>query len=411
MTNKPREPASGTPVRDGLRQVLAEPSLLERLPPQELDFALRVARRGNVLGYLAARLQRDGLLNRLPLEAADQLESTLVHAEASTRLALWELNRILSALADGPPLDVVVLKGCAYALAGLPNHRGRSFADVDLLFAEADLKEAERRLLRRGWRSTKLTPYDQHYYRVWTHELPPISHPQRGVEADLHHNILPRTSRLRPQAAKLLADAQPLPANALYGIPAGRLKRLSDADLVLHTMTHLFYDSDFADRLRDLADVDLLLRHFAADDEAFYERVARRAVELDLARPAFYALYFSVRWLATPVPAAALDAARASGAPPKPVLVLMAWLIERAIFPRHPDKPSRVAALARTALYMRSHWIKMPPFLLSRHLTYKLFVRLRDAWQRRRAPRAPERAPANPALASEQTRATPPPPP
>ena len=51
--------------------------------------------------------------------AAPGIAQCLVHAEASTRLVLWELNRILSALADGPAINLVVLKGCAYALAGL----------------------------------------------------------------------------------------------------------------------------------------------------------------------------------------------------------------------------------------------------------------------------------------------------
>src|SRR5690606_10884163 len=128
-------------------RVLAEPELLTRLSLGELDFAVRIARRGDVLGHLAAQLVRKGLLSRLPQEAVDQFESARVYAEASIRLALWELNRILSALAEGPPIEVIVLKGCAYALAGLPNHVGRSFADVDVLVSERDLEEAERRLL------------------------------------------------------------------------------------------------------------------------------------------------------------------------------------------------------------------------------------------------------------------------
>src|SRR5690606_5683263 len=118
-------------------------------------------------------------------------------------------------------------------------------------------------------------------------------------------NILPRTSRLKPSGEELRANAQGLPANELLNIPAGRVKRLSDTDLVLHTITHLCYDSAFADRLRDLVDVDVLLRHFAAEEPGFYKRLVQRAMALDLARPAFYGLFFSTRWLGTPIPASA----------------------------------------------------------------------------------------------------------
>ena len=162
-------------------------------------------------------------------------------------------------------MRVVALKGSAYLLAGLPNAAGRVFADVDLLFAETELLEAERRLVEQGWQGTKLSPYDQHYYRAWTHELPPLVHVEREVEADLHHNIVPRTGRLKPSGAKLLANAVPITGTPFY--------RLADTDLVLHAMTHLMFDSELADALRDLVDIDDLLRHFGASNPEFWERL------------------------------------------------------------------------------------------------------------------------------------------
>ena len=49
-----------------------------------------------------------------------------------------------------------------------------------------------------GWLRMKIDPYDDRYYRVWMHEIPPLRHRERKTEIDLHHTILPRTSRLKP---------------------------------------------------------------------------------------------------------------------------------------------------------------------------------------------------------------------
>ena len=167
-------------------------------------------------------------------------------------------------------------------------------------------------LRRHGWRSTKLSPYDQHYYRAWTHELPPMVHVEREVELDLHHNILPRMARLKPRAELLLQGSEP--------IAGQHFRKLADVDLVLHAMTHLMFDSALADALRDLVDIDDLLRHFADADRRFWERLLERAVALDLTRPAFYALRYTQRLLGTPVPGRRLARSR-RGAPSAPIVV------------------------------------------------------------------------------------------
>ncbi|HJR71885.1 MAG TPA: nucleotidyltransferase family protein [Gammaproteobacteria bacterium] len=353
-------------VRRLLTSVVRSPELLATLRPAELDLVLRLARRVRLLGRFAERLARRGLLEGLPEPAREQLTSAFVVVEARARITRWELDRLTRALRGVTSTPAVVLKGCAYLLAELPNAAGRVFADVDLLFPEAALADAERALLVHGWRGAKLEPYDQRYYRLWTHELPPLVHAEREVEADLHHNIVPRVGRLKPSAARLLEAAQPVPGQPW--------RRLDDRDLVLHAMTHLMFDSDLADCLRDLVDIDDLLRHFAAATPKFWERLWARACELDLGRPAFYALRHAHRWLGTPVPEALLQRSR-ERAPPGIVVWLMDRLVPWALFPAHPDRPQRRVAVARALLYVRSLWIRMPPLLLARHLGYQWYRR------------------------------------
>jgi hypothetical protein len=353
-------------VRRLLRAAVCAPEDLPSWSNEELDLVLRLARRVRLLGRIAARLERVGLLASLPAPARDQLESALVVVHARSRVTRWELDRLARALAALRDKRMVALKGSAYLLADLPNAEGRVFADVDLLFDEATLAEAERVLVEQGWRGTKLSPYDQHYYRAWTHELPPLVHVEREVEADLHHNILPRTSRLKPNGRALFEAAVPIPGQPF--------SRLCNSDVVLHAMTHLMFDSEMADALRDLVDINDLLRHFAAGDATFWERLARRAAELDLERPMFYALRYAALFLDTPVPSRLLERS-AKGAPPRAIAWLMDRLVPLALFPAHPDQPSPAAAAARFMLYVRSLWIRMPPLLLARHLAYKAYVR------------------------------------
>lgn len=354
-------------VRRLLDIAIRDPISVTILSPSELDLTLRVSRRAGVLGRLAYRLDIAGEMDSLPGTAVDQLRGRLVMAESRSRIALWELNRIAWALAEEIEKPLVLMKGCTYLLMSLPNASGRVFADVDIMTSEDSLETVEAILQASGWKSQELTPYDQNYYRKWTHELPPLVHREREMEIDLHHNILPRTARLKPQGNKLLARSQT--------VPGTRYRVLADEDIVLHAMTHLMFDSDLADRLGDLVDVADLLAHFTAIDEDFWDALVNRAVELDLKRPTYYGLRYCRTFLGLDVPER-VQATTNSWGPIAPVRSLMDILVARAIFPQHPDMPSRLTEVCRFMLYIRSHWVRMPPWLLAYHLSVK-FLRAR----------------------------------
>jgi len=352
-------------VRRLLNVALRTPDSVVGMTDADLDLTLRVARRVRLLGRLAVDLQEAGQFESLPQVASDQLLSAMVLADSRARLARWELDRIAWALSDHLDTSPIVMKGCAYLLREMPNAHGRFFADVDLMLPEAQLDNIEAHLNRCGWQSGNLSPYDQNYYRNWTHELPPLVHVEREVEIDLHHNILPRTARLKPAAAALLQAAKQLPDS--------RYRVLADEDMVLHAMTHLMFGDDLADKLRELVDIDVLLRHFAEADDTFWQRLLVRAAKLDLRRPAYYALRYARKLLECPVPDSTIDATK-DWAPPAPVIWLMDRLIPRALYPPHPDYPSRVTEFCRLLLFVRSHWIRMPPWLLAYHLGYKFYL-------------------------------------
>ncbi len=351
-----------------LRAVRA-PHGLQTLDPPGWDDTLRAVRNAGLLPRVAAQLHAEPQLpTDLPTKVQDHLAAARQLAGQHERVVRWEVNRIAKAL---HPLDtkVVLLKGAAYVMAELPNSRGRLVTDVDILVPKARINDAERALAASGWKPMKLDAYDQRYYRQWMHELPPMQHAARGTVIDVHHTILPESGRLTPDPQYLLNDARSLPDHGLYV--------LSPHDMVLHSAVHLFQDGDFAGGLRDLLDIDDMLRHFGAAEPDFWPGLVDRATELTLHRPLYYALRFARRLLDTPVPDDVASAARV-GRPPAPVIGLMDALVTRALVPfADADRPTGVG-LSQWLLYVRSHWLRMPPLLLAGHLLRKAMRRLHD---------------------------------
>jgi hypothetical protein len=347
-----------------LLSALRDPLGLLDLAPGDWNRLLPLARRTGLLARLAIRLEAVGGLGRVPETVREHCRAAMAEAASHARAVRWEIGRIERALAaSGFP--VVLLKGAAYVLAGLPAARGRLFNDVDILVPRRDLGRVEQALRRHGWQAVKLDEYDQRYYRTWMHELPPLRHRDRHTTVDVHHAILPLTGRLRPDPERLLQAAVALPGSAF--------KVLEPPHMVLHSAAHLFQDGDLQGGLRDLTDLDALLGDFGATPD-FWGHLLAQSRDLDLGRPLFYALRFAERLLGTPVPRDALRAASAV-APAGPILAVMDRLARRALLPPPLDRSAPFGDLARWLLFVRSHWLRMPPRLLASHLLRKALRR------------------------------------
>jgi hypothetical protein len=339
---------------------------------REWELLLAQARRSKLLARLALRF--DALGWPVPAGPAAHLDAARLQAQRQQRQVRWEVDRIAAALAAHPG-PVVLLKGAAYAAAGLPPARGRLFSDVDVMVPRATLALAETQLLGGGWVHPPLDPYDERYYRQWMHELPPLAHVWRHTWLDVHHTITPPTSRWK------------IEGSALRTVPlaGSTLAVLAPEDMVLHSAVHLMQEGDFAGGLRDLLDLDDLLRHHEAHPTAgaqdFWPALLERAGALGLQVPLHHALQQRQRLLgAAPPPAQAAQVqaqvqALARGWPSRR---LMPALLAVALRPAHPSCDSAASGPARTALYVRSHWLRMPWWRIVPHLARKAWHRLRS---------------------------------
>ena len=341
-----------------LASVLSQPATVADFAPAQWQMLITDTRQAQMMDRLRSVLARHAPEIPLPQVVSEVFEGTGCYVDYLQHRARYEVSQ-LAALANTVDYPVVLLKGAAYLVEGIPAGEGRGLSDIDILVPHASLADAERRLQARGWRFTEdLDEYDNYYYRELAHELPPMRHPDRKFELDVHHGIIQPTHRLKPDSARWFEEAQPLAGSPCY--------RLSRRDQVLHSATHLFMSDELRGGLRDLHDIVLLCRQGEIEAADFWGQLVQRAQEQGLQRPLHYALYCARRGLALRVPdraAAAVEALRPRGAGAR-------WaesLFMRRFFSPPAEQPGVTGAL----LYWRSHWIRMPPGLLLRHLSRK----------------------------------------
>ena len=369
--------------RDLVIDSLARPDTLANLREPQWDLLVRQARRANLLGRLAHTIDsRAGGYAAVLQAARPHLHSAAVIAGRQQTAIRWEVECIRRSLA-GTGVPLVLLKGAAYVMACLPASEGRVFSDVDIIVPKSMLPQVESALMMNGWAASHHDAYDQRYYRKWMHEIPPMQHLRRGTVIDVHHAILPETARIRADS-KAMRQA----AIELTGHPGVFV--FAPADMVLHSATHLFHEGELDNGLRDLFDLDSLLRHFGAVS-GFWSQLVPRARELGLERPLYYALRHATGLLGTPVPESTLQAA-ARAAPSAAVRRLTDFCFSRSLRPDHPTCNDRWTPLARRLLFVRSHWLRMPLWLLIYHLLHKALLPPRQREEPHVAPKVDDDA-------------------
>ena len=323
---------------------LREPASVATLDAEGWTALLTIARAERLIGTAAYRLEGQVLPGAVAAILADER----TNAEYQKRSALWEADCARRALADYSG-KVVLMKGTAYAAAGLKASEGRHIGDLDIMVAREDLPQVEAMLLTAGWEWVKEDAYDDAYYRDHMHELPPLIHKERDRMIDVHHTILPLTARPRPDARGMLADSVSL---------ENGLNVFNPTDMVIHSAAHLFADGELDGGLRNLWDIHCLLTEFSEHDENFWPTLHVRAQHHRL----WGAVHLSARlaWdlYGTEIPSS-----------------WQIWGNSDSLFVRRltaRDNWGRgTCKFTRLAFYIRSHLLRMPPLMLARHLFTK----------------------------------------
>jgi hypothetical protein len=343
---------------NSLAAYLRQPERFARASLSDWDRLIPQARKAGLLARVAIRIESSIGLDVVPPTVLPHLRSAQILAEKRVRDVRSDISR-LSELLNARIGRLILLKGAAYVMADLPPGHGRIFSDIDILVPTEELAAVEAMLRLAGWRLGEINAYDELYYRRWMHQLPPLMNAARNSVIDVHHSIIPRTARVALEPADLLDRAIDLPGKFSLGV-------LAPADMVLHSAVHLFNEGEFARGLRDLDDINLLLRHFGSDDQ-FWNLLHSRALKLHLARPLFYALRYAKSIFDTPVPSELMFGLAERG----PRTFVMDTVFDRALRSPHPSCRDWMSRPALWLLYVRAHYLRMPLYLLLPHLIRK----------------------------------------
>ncbi|KTE24562.1 hypothetical protein ATE69_20175 [Sphingopyxis sp. H071] len=314
------------------------------LAPRDWDGVISVARAEAMLATLAHHLREADLPPPVAALFADQRAA----AQVAKDQALWEAEMARRALAP-EGIEFVLLKGTAYAAGGLPCSAGRQIGDLDILVLAHDIRRAENELLEAGWEWVKSDPYDDFYYREHMHELPPLIHKARDRMIDVHHTILPKTHRVTPDALALVGDAV---------TTASGFAILNREDMACHCAAHMLADGDLQGGLRNLWDFHFLTRDFAAADTGFWGRLDARA-DLHGLRGAVHRAARLARDLYGAELPSGWDRQDARDV----------WYRRRLLARDDWGRPTNF--MLQQAFYIRSHWMRMPPTMLAKHLWTK----------------------------------------
>ncbi len=345
-----------------LREVLLEPRRILDLEADGYSQLIPQARSSQLLASLALRLEEECLLSRVPKSVRRHLDSSLVLHEKQKHDLNYDCGNIGRAL-DSIGERLVLLKGGAYLQAGLPVGRGRLISDIDIIVPGNRIDAAESALKQFGWKNSQLNDYDERYYRRWMHEIPPLYHSRRSTTLDLHHTILPPTADADVDADLLFEE--------LMEVRPG-VYTLSWKDMVIHSATHLFHEGEFHHGLRDLWDLDRMLRDFPDRDPSFWEGLAIRGEQLGLSGPLYHGLNYARQVFATPVPEPVM--AQVSSRSRMLRQPIMDFLFLRAFRPCQPECRLPLTDLALNGLYVRAHYLRMPLYLLLPHLARKAWI-------------------------------------
>jgi hypothetical protein len=345
--------------------LLLSPQVGMTYPISQWVDTLFVLREAKLLATLYHSAKRDGCLFDYPEYVQKHLFSAQVYASCQAQQIRFEAAE-LSHLFEQIGVTALFLKGAAYTLRDSVNSHGRICSDLDVLINQADIPIAEEHLRLNRWKSEVLDDYDEKYYREWAHEIPPLVHLNRGTVIDLHHNLYLPISGRTVAVNEFMSTKQKTQSGCFV---------LDPSATVMHSIIHMFANEDSSSWMRDLIDITFLIKEF--EGQIFWQKlldlVQKTDFEFEFVCCLHALLYYTDINLPKNVQAFLLAFPFSRG---------QKWLLKHtilpAISPEHDLILTTRIRFAKKIVYLRGHWIKMPPLVLLKHFAIKSFLAARD---------------------------------
>jgi hypothetical protein len=286
--NPPKIPEEGkiTP-QDELLLLLISPEIdvrrIGNLFKYKIDWEifLQIALNHRVAPLVFYHLQALSLLTEIPPNIAKVLHNSYLHTLKRNIDYYSELTNILRALKREEPIDVILLKGPAFAETVYGNIGARGFNDIDLLLRNEDIERAQTILSASGYSlNTGFRP--ERYYHEYHFHLPYSRKTKEAVfNIELHWNLYAPRWPIRINMEGFWLEAIPLTINDTH------LKSLSWNHNLLYLSWHNAISS-FRELL-GLCDMARIIYRF--ETEVSYDFILDEAVRTNLKIPVYYSFY------------------------------------------------------------------------------------------------------------------------
>ncbi len=339
-----------------LSRVLKQPDYVQKLNTSNWQALISQAYSTDTICKLAQLIYTDSLKKYIPDSIHWHFKSALILTESHQIDVNICMDKIIKSL-SGVGIKPILLKGAAYQASSLKAGKGRIFNDVDFYIPKDKLNTIEQILLWSGWSYGEISNYDMAYYKEWAHELPPLSHSSPCLTIDVHHNLIPVTSRITIPIEKLEQEAN------ISADP--RFKILSTRDMILHSAVHLFLGEEFENSFRDLNDIYFLLEEALDTQPKFIESLKSRAKELNIEFILEYCLS-QINYFYGSLPGINQPEIKVKNK-------ITDKLFNIVLDPEYKlsQKSALLYKVANFMLFVRAHYLKMPLNILLKHTLHK----------------------------------------
>jgi len=351
-----------------LRNTYIQPKIVEEYKISEWNQLIKEAYATGLLARLYYLFKRNDLLKYIPEKQRWHFKSAFKRACAHQEDIKLEVEHVINAVSMSGK-QPTFLKGTAYLLAEDEASFGRIFSDIDIFVNKNDLPAVERFLHWQGWSQGEVDQYDVQYYRNWMHEIPALTHIVRGSTLDVHHNLLPKISKINIEAQKIEDNID------------NELRVLAPEDRVIHSIVHLFLENEFDKAMRDMTDIDMLLVQHQREDSNFIEKVSDRAINLRVELLVYYAFRYLNIHLNTAINDEISDKFK-NCIPSKFKLKVMDKIFGKVLFSPLSLDRSFYNRFCHFLAFVRGHWIRMPFHVLVPHLLHKAFITPYHVWKK-----------------------------
>jgi hypothetical protein len=259
--------------------------------PVSWRYFLRAAELNGLLPLVRRNLRESGAATAIPHPVMQGLDRGYHKVAFKNHRLYADLATVLAACRRSG-IEVIALKGAAFAESLWGNIALRPMDDLDLLVREADLHKADRLLTGLGYT----------YWPDWGgterhHHLRPYCNAETGTTVEIHRHIA------RPPFADswdldgLWARALPLRIAGVEG------RVLCPEDALIHLCVHQCHHDPFTGKLKNLLDLRRLLQLY--EDQIDWDHVVHQAQE-GTAAYAYYPLCLAKELLGVTIPASVL---------------------------------------------------------------------------------------------------------